>query len=549
MMAENNPSMGNSLKRILAATILFVGLIYPNHPDMIHWGVLTIFPLELPVIIALLVGTGATAAAPLIRWLLVGSVGFVVLLRSADIGTYIAYNRGFNLLADLHFTPAVWMLLVGSVGWPFAVMIVASGVAAFLGFMVALAWSARVWADLPVSRGMRLLALVVLAPAMALVVADINRQKPDLIPGEAFAARVGIERTQEMVRTYQTMHEFRQAARIDPMASQGPFFGALDGRDLILIYIESYGRSSFENPLYAPTHVGTLENIEARLSDSGLAMRAGWATAPMTGGQSWLAHGSVATGLWLHNQPRYRAMLASGRRTLFHYAQTAGLRTVAIKPAHVMGWPEGAAFNFDAIYNAADLGYEGPPYNWVTMPDQFTLKAFERLEQKKPDRPPLLAQIALISSHAPWVPIPELVDWDAIGDGRIFEKWAFSDDPPEVVWRDQDRVRDQFRRAVDYSLQVVGSWAERQADDPPLIIILGDHEPARFVAGIDSHDVPIHVIGPPDLVNRFAALNWTEGLIPAPATPAFRMDRLRDLWLEALSANSHLKTATSQLPN
>ena len=34
---------------------------------------------------------------------------------------------------------------------------------------------------------------------------------------------------------------------------------------------------------------------------------------------------------------------------------------------------------FDRILAAADLGYRGLPFNWVTMPDQFTLAAFDRL--------------------------------------------------------------------------------------------------------------------------------------------------------------------------
>jgi hypothetical protein len=323
------------------------------------------------------------------------------------------------------------------------------------------------------------------------------------------------------------------------VAQGGPYLTALGSRDLVLVYIESYGRSSLDNPLYAPTHGATLAAIEADLAARGLAMRSTFATAPMVGGQSWLAHGSVASGLWLDGQVRYRAFLASGRRTLFHLAQAAGRRTVAIMPAHVFPWPEGAAFGFDAIYNAADLGYAGPRFNWVTMPDQFTLLALERLELgapgTRPDRPPLLAQVALVSSHAPWVPVAPMMDWEAVGEGTVYAPYAAAGDPPEVVWRDHDRVRDQFRLSIDYSLQAVGGWAARRADDPPLMIVMGDHEPARFVSGVPGYDVPLHVIGPPGLVARFDGPDWAEGMFP-PATGApLRMDRLRDLILTALT--------------
>lgn len=113
---------------------------------------------------------------------------------------------------------------------------------------------------------------------------------------------------------------------------------------------------------------------------------------------------------------------------------------------------------------------------------------------------------------------------------------ALSDDPPEVVWRDHDRVRDQFRKAIDYTLQVVGSYAERHAGDPPLMIVLGDHEPAPFVSGVTGFDVPIHIIGPPELVETIAAWGWHDGLLPGPDAPVWRMDAFRDRFLGAFSS-------------
>ena len=77
--------------------------------------------------------------------------------------------------------------------------------------------------------------------------------------------------------------------------------------------------------------------------------------------------------------------------------------------------------------------------------------------------------------------MPRLIEWDQIGDGTEFNAMATAGDTPEVVWRDHDRVRDQYRLAVDYALQTVLSYAELHADNPPLILILGDHQAAGFV--------------------------------------------------------------------
>jgi hypothetical protein len=264
-------------------------------------------------------------------------------------------------------------------------------------------------------------------------------------------------------------------------------------------------------------------------------MRSAWITAPTVGGQSWLSHATLVSGLWIDNQSRYGALLASPRRTLHHASQAAGRRTVAIKPAHTIPWPEGAFFGFDAIHDAAGLGYRGVPFNWVTMPDQFTLTAFDRLERNRMPRPPLTAQIALVSSHAPWTPVAPVLPWEDVRDGSVFAPFAAAGDPPEVVWRDPDRIREQFRQSIAYSLTVVGEYLERHAGDGALTVVLGDHEPAAFVAGVESREVPIHLIGPPTLLARLDAWGFTPGLVPGEDAPVWRMDAFRDRFLTAFS--------------
>ena len=536
-----------ALRALIAAALLYLILIQPNHPAAMTWGALAMFPLELPALLALVMLAGRGTAGRVLRGLLVAVLVVVALLKVADFGTFIAYNRGFNLIVDYNLIPAAWELSRGSFGTALAAGAVAVALVVVVTVTAGLWWALGVWAGLGRARPARLSAAVLLVPALAVAVAEIGQARrawtlpPEVrqaIPGAAFTARVALERVAQVRDTRADLAAFREAARRDPMVGVGPLFDRLGNRDLILIYVESYGRSSFENPLYIDTHTGTLRAIEADLADRGLAMRSGWSRAPMVGGQSWLAHGSVASGMWLDTQGRYRALLASPRRTLHHFAQGEGRRTVAIKPAHVFPWPEGAFFGFDAIYNAADLGYAGERFNWATMPDQFTLHALDQLERSAPQgaRTPLIAQVALVSSHAPFLPVPPVIVWDQIGDGTVFNQWANDGDPPEVVWRDHDRVREKFRLAIDYSLQAVGAWAARHAEDPPLMVVLGDHEPARFISGVEGYDVPVHVIGPADLVDRFDRLGWTEGLIPDPESPVLRMDGMRDALMRVLGS-------------
>ena len=184
-------------------------------------------------------------------------------------------------------------------------------------------------------------------------------------------------------------------------------------------------------------------------------------------------------------------------------------------PQITMDWPEAQFMGFDAILAADDLGYKGLPFNWITMPDQFTFAAMDQLVfDARQDDTRIFAQMALGSSHAPWVPVPELIDWDTIGDGTVYNPIVLASDTPKTVWQDHDRVRDQYRLAVDYALQVVFDYAARHAQTPPLMIVIGDHQAAGFVAMDERPHVPMHIIGPQDLVAALSDEHFQSGLIP-----------------------------------
>lgn len=541
------PDAAARLGRLVLATLLLhLVLIQPNHPQAMTWGALLLFPLELPALLLALVALPARwRGTALLRGGLVAVLLLIVLAKLADYGTFVAFNRAFNALVDMHLLHAAWMLGSGSIGVPLAAAAVLAAALALVGLAWGLWWAMGEWARVAPGPVLSAVAGLAALAAAAVAVAEIGKalriwQLPADPPGAAFTARVGYERVVFYRAALRDLEEFRAEAAADGFRDLPPgvVLDRIGPHDVLLVYVESYGRSSFDNPLYAGTHMSTLADIEARLEAQGLAMRSAFLTAPMVGGQSWLAHGAMASGLWTDNQRRYQAMLASGRRTLFHKAAAAGFHTAAVMPAITMAWPEAEFFGFDTILPAAALGYRGLPFNWVTMPDQFTLKALERrLLEGAPgtDRAPVFAQVALISSHAPWVPVPELIAWEDIGDGTVFNEMALSDDPPAVVWRDHDRVRDQFRKAVDYTLQVVGAWAERHADRPALMVVLGDHEPAPFVAQTPGFDVPIHIIGPPELIGLIDDWGWHPGLLPGTDAPVWRMDAFRDRFLDAFS--------------
>ena len=530
---------GSSARLVFAALVFHLLLIQPNHPAAMTWQALLVFPLELPAILLGLIALPQAGWSRIARGALVAVLMLIALLKAADYAMFTALGRGFNPVADLPLIEAGLRLATGAIGpvLTFGALLAASVVIACVGG--ALWWASGVWARIAappfLARGMAAASILFAGVAAAEIGHAMGRWSlPVAPPGAAFTARVGLERIEMARETLAELRAFEAAAAQDPHAAREGLLRGLD-RDVLVVFVESYGRTSFDTPLYAETHRATLRAAEARLGALGLSMRSGFLSAPTRGGQSWLSHATFANGLWIADQTSHGALLASGRRSLFHIASDAGFRTAAVMPQITLDWPESALMGFETVLAARDLGYGGRPFNWVTMPDQFTFAAMDRLLRDGRDDRPLFAQIALGSSHAPWVPVPELVAWEEIGDGRIFNAMARAGDPPDVVWRDRDRVREQYRRAVDYALRVVVDYAARHAADPPLIFVVGDHQPAGFVALDDRPDVPVHVIGPERLVSAASGWGWTEGLVPDDSVEVLSMARMRDLILDAYS--------------
>ncbi|MBM3604087.1 MAG: LTA synthase family protein [Alphaproteobacteria bacterium] len=493
-------------------------------------------PPELAVLILALLALGPSVAGQALRLVATLAIALVTVLKLADLAMLESLGRRFNPVADLPLVDASVRLLAGSLGPPAAAGAVVLAVLLLLAILWGLWWACGIWMRQAPGPAGRLAALGAGAGLVTLLALAPQRVPA---PQEAVYAR---DRLHLSDRSLAELQRFRIEARTDSLDRMADPLALID-RDVLIIFLESYGRTSFDTPFYASRHLTTLAQAQERLQQAGLALRSGFVTSPTHGGQSWLAHGTLANGLWIDSQIRYQAAIASGRRTLFHIAAEAGFHTAAVMPAIVRPWPEASTMGFQTILAAPDLGYRGQPFNWVTMPDQFTLAAADRLLRQKPDARNLFAQIALISSHAPWVPVPRMVAWEDLGDGTIFDDMARAGDPPEVVWRDRDRVRRQYRDAIGYTLQAVLDYAARQADDPPLMLLIGDHQAASTIGLDERREVPLHVIGPPSLVERTAEWGLTPGLVPPRDKMPLPMDSLRERILRSFSPQTGVPPA------
>ncbi|MCQ1574022.1 sulfatase [Neorhizobium galegae] len=489
------------------------------------------FPLEVAAV-ALLASVLAGPGFSLLRWAVTLLLAAMLFLKLADIGTGTAFQRPFNPYLDLKILTDGWNLLSGAVGVTEAVGIICAGLLAWLIVAAILYWSLGGFQRL--SGGARrksalVSGAVLLIGLAALAVQNVDRRSLGV---EAHAAPYFVNRVAMVKDSIADLARFEEELKQDPV-SAGPHFSALAGTDVVLIFIESYGRSAIEDSRYAARVGSRLTSVEKEIEAAGLQARSGWLTSPTVGGISWLAHGTLLSGLWVNSQGRYDRMITSERASLNSLFRSSGWRTTAVMPAITLDWPEAGYFGYDSTHAAAGLGYRGKPFNWVTMPDQFTLEAFERLERPVGHKP-VMAEMALISSHAPWTPIPSLIPWDKVGDGAVFNAQAESGDPPSVVWADPNRVRSQYLTSIDYTLETLGSYMARYGKNT-LFILLGDHQPASIVAGEGaSRDVPMHIVtGNPELLKRLEGWNWQKGMIPQPSTAVYRMDEFRRKLVES----------------
>ena len=72
-----------------------------------------------------------------------------------------------------------------------------------------------------------------------------------------------------------------------------------------------------------------------------------------------------------------------------------------------------------------------------------------------------------------------------------------------------------YAQSFDYTLDVLGEYAARYADDA-LIIVVGDHQPPPIINGWgNSADVPIHIISRDKaLLERLPDSDWSDGMLP-----------------------------------
>ena len=508
---------------VVALLLLWVALVAPNHPSRLTLGAFARLPLELLVVVAVAIVVPAKARRVLA--LVMGAVlSVLVLVKVLDLGFFTAFDRPFKPVDDSGYLGIGIETLREAIGSS-ADLVVAVAVvlvAALLAVPVlALMRVTRVAAG---HRGWALRAAAVLAVVwVALRVAGAPAASSSAVAlavDEVQAVRTGLQDRATLAGLI-AQDRFRDTPG-DRLLT------GLRGKDVLLVFVESYGRVAVQDSSISPRVDAVLDHGAAQLRAAGFSSRSAFLTSPTFGGLSWLAQSTLQSGVVVDGQRRYDQLVQADRLTLTRAFRRAGWRTVGVKPANRRAWPEGLRFyRYDAIYDRRNLGYRGPDFGLPPMPDQYTFLALQRDELGRRHRPPLFAEVDLISSHSPWTRIPRLVSWDDIGDGSIFDRIPAEETPQDV--------RAAYGRSIEYSLSTVFAFVQRYGHEDLVLVVLGDHQPATIVTGHGAgHDVPISVIAhDPKVMRRIAGWGWQDGMLPSPQAPVWPMAAFRDRLLTA----------------
>ncbi len=523
---------------LLAVLLVWFALVAPNDVSQLGLTAFVRIPIEALVVLALVLVLPPRWGRAMV--ITVGAaLGLVTVLKLLDMGFHAALDRQFNPLSDWSYLGPAVQVLGDSIGRPGAIVAVIVAAAVVLGLIVLVPLAVRRLTRLATRDQLMASRFVAAFAAVWLVSAVIGVQ---LAPGapvaSADAAQLAFDEVGQIRAGVHDQEAFEAAIADEPadLTPAADLLTGLRGKDVVFAFVEAYGRVAVQDPAISPGVDTVLDTGTRRLAEAGFSSRSAFLTSPTFGGLSWLAHATLQSGLWVDTEQRHDQLMTSDRLTLSRAFQRAGWDTVANVPANDEAWPEATSFyHYDRVYDSGNVGYRGPKFGFATIPDQYSLAAFQRAELAPNPRAPVMAEIDLLTSHTPWTPLPTMVEWNALSDGTIYEGMPEQAPSVEEVWDDDDEIRAAYGRSIEYSLNSIISFVQTYGTDDLVLIVLGDHQPATVVSGSDAdHDVPITVIArDPAVMDRIASWNWQDGMNPSPQAPVWPMDSFRDRFLDA----------------
>lgn len=484
---------------------------------------------KLSVEVVILVGLLALVRAlgwrlsRIAKGVLVGLIFSMTLVRYVDVTALGVLGREFDLYGDFPHLHRVFAMFWEAMSLETGLLVVGA-TALVAAVALGLNWMAiSVWERALETAWHRRAALAVVPLVVAVFSAGSTR-------GFAFPTSAIVAKQIRNLRVGEA--EKLAAAEIEwPARNLDSSLEGLDGANVFLIFLESYGVTLIEDAQHSEAIAPRFDEMTRNLERAGYRFASSQIHSPTFGGGSWRAHATLLSGFHIDSEHLYNALLESERETLVSVFDEHGYRTVAVEPGIKWFWPDGEFYGFDRIYAFDDLDYGGPPMGWWKIPDQYTLYHLYR-EEIRDAQAPLFAKLSLIMSHIPYFPVPDYVDdWSRFDDGTAYEAGLKS--VAHDAYTDLRELSTWYVEAFRYELDIIEGFLLQYVPENSLVIVVGDHQPPKLVThDNDSWAVPIHVFSKrEELVQPFEALGFEGGLVPLAPT-SLRMADFMDGFLE-----------------
>lgn len=450
------------------------------------------------------------------------------------IGRYIhvtapaLWGREINFYWDLPFVPDVAAMLARAARPVVVAGAVAGTLLALALLYLALQRAIRVISDAMSRPRPRHILAIAAGAAVVLFAGQQLRARAPILP------RFSTPVTHTYARQVRFVIEAVSGARTLPASpSFSSDLSLVEGADMLLFFLESYGAVTFERPEFKGVLAGSRAALEAAIRQRGRHVVSAYVESPTFGGSSWFAHLTLLSGITV-GDPDTNALLMTARRdTLPAAFARRGYRAVALMPGLWYPWPEGSLYGFSEIYNGDRLTYRGPPFGWWSLPDQFTLARLDELELNRHARSPVFVFFPTVTTHAPFSPTPPYQpDWSRMLTARPFDEG----DVERAYEQEMDwmNLGPSYVRSVSYAYRMLAGYLSVRETRDFVMILIGDHQPPALVSGEGAPwDVPVHIIASRSmLLDRLRARGFRSGLTPERPTLG-PMQSLLPILLEA----------------
>ena len=312
--------------------------------------------------------------------------------------------------------------------------------------------------------------------------------------------------------------------------------GALGGRDVYLIMLESVGAITYDDAHAARTLGPSRERFAADIAASGRHVVTAFFRSPTFAGGSDLAQLGVLSGIDLSDPMRHDLLLTTQRPTLISLFKAQGYQTFGLYPALNWEWPERTFYGFDVFLERRDLGYAGPAMGFWELPDQFTAARFEKIHPRDNGTPPRFVFFPTITCHLPFSPVPPYqADWSRVLAAQPFDEAETHQTLAQKPnWLN---MAPDYLRMVNYTYQWLGAYFRQPEPREAIYVLVGDHQPAANITGEGaSWDVPVHIVSRDSkLLGRFIEQGFRPGMEP-PRQAIGALHALTGMMLESFAA-------------